>query len=494
MDIVKKFNKEVARSNRLVSVCVSVECVIIVFAYIMEYVKKARTLAYSAGIAVAFATFAATIWVIYSRKKDSDKIKYVVGIGFPILYAVVLFTTENTLTFTYAIPVIIILSAYADAKYSMLQSVAVIVLNIIQVVYFLKIGVYDGSNTASLEIHIIIVFLITIFQALSVKMVEQNNNAREQRISEENEKTRQLLDKNLEIGDSTNSTIDELYKIVGELGESIRTTAEAMREVDLGASETAENVEAQLKLTTDITGRVDAVSSSYVKIEESIENTIKAIEGGKSNIDELVAQSEKMKENGNMVKVKLDYLNQSVKNIESVITIISDIATQTNLLSLNASIEAARAGEAGRGFAVVASEIQNMASNTQSATSDIESMIAEITAAIDDVFSVTTEMVNQLNNQENEIRVTADGFATIESETSNIGANSKELSTTIDKLADVNAKIVSSITSVSAITEKVSRHANETVASCEKNIEDVDNIMEQSEELKELASKLKQGN
>ncbi len=492
MNEKRTINQELVGSNKLVSICVSIECLIIVFAYIAEYLKGARTLAYASGIAGAFALLTALIWITFLRKKDSELIKHLVGVGFPLLYIFVLFTTENLLTFTYAIPVIIIVSAYADAKYSMMESIGVIVVNIIQIIYFLNIGVYNDSNTATLEIHLIIILLITIYQALSVRRVEQNNRTREDRISAENKKTRDLLDKNLQIGNSTNATIDVLYRVVEELGESIRSTTGAMKEVDQGASDTTKNVENQLEMTSDITGRLEDVSTSYKKIVDSIDKTVSAIQDGKHNMNELVTQSEVMKQNGNAVNQKLDDLSESVKKIESVITIISSIATQTNLLSLNASIEAARAGEAGKGFAVVASEIQSMANSTQAATSDINAMINEITGAITDVVSVTSQMIASLNAQELSIKTTAEGFGIIENETSNIGVNSNELSDTIEKLTVVNSEIVNSISNISAITEQVSAHANTTVMSSEKNIEVVDDIKEKSRELKELAAQLKQ--
>ena len=82
------------------------------------------------------------------------------------------------------------------------------------------------------------------------------------------------------------------------------------------------------------------------------------------------------------INAKLSVLNQKAANINQVVTTITKVADQTNLLSLNASIEAEKAGEHGRGFAVVASEIRRLADQTATATDDIEEIVKEIQSAI----------------------------------------------------------------------------------------------------------------
>ena len=144
---------------------------------------------------------------------------------------------------------------------------------------------------------------------------------------------------------------------------------------------------------------------------------------------------------------------------------ISSIANQTSMLALNASIEAARAGEAGRGFAVVASQVTAMAGQTKNATVSITELISNVSASIQSVVDVIHQMLNGINQEKASASNASASFGSIEDNTQGI-----------KELKNANDQIVDSIQTISAISEEVSAHANQTADAEEKNATVIDNM------------------
>ena len=176
--------------------------------------------------------------------------------------------------------------------------------------------------------------------------------------------------------------------------------------------------------------------------------------------------------------------------MHSIVELINSVANQTSLLSLNASIEAARAGEAGRGFAVVATEISTLAGQTQTATKNIEELIDNISKKIKGVINAINGLIEVNKKQVGGVDLTVSNFQSIEEKVSGIAARSMELEELVDKLALANNEIVKSIQNVSAITEEVSAHANETCDSSESNAQIVKEVSGIVADLSNKASEL----
>jgi methyl-accepting chemotaxis protein len=167
------------------------------------------------------------------------------------------------------------------------------------------------------------------------------------------------------------------------------------------------------------------------------------------------------------------------------------VADQTGLLSLNASIEAARAGEAGRGFAVVASEISNLASQTQQATENIESLISGVIDRLQGASNAINELVDGNLQQKEVANVTADSLRTIQEDSTAIEQNTEAMTELVRKLEVANHSIVESIQNISAITEEVSAHSNETYESSVQNTAIVKEVGQIAQFLQKRAADLK---
>ncbi|MCR5024630.1 MAG: hypothetical protein K6A90_09905 [Lachnospiraceae bacterium] len=130
----------------------------------------------------------------------------------------------------------------------------------------------------------------------------------------------------------------------------------------------------------EVTGKVDELEKLFSELREALkssdnDDTTRAVE---KDLKEILSSNDSLKESLNSLSLQLDETNRSVTDINKAATIIADVASETNLLSLNASIEAARAGEVGRGFAVVAGEIQKLADQTEKSVSEISDTVEQL--------------------------------------------------------------------------------------------------------------------
>ena len=219
--------------------------------------------------------------------------------------------------------------------------------------------------------------------------------------------------------------------------------------------------------------------------------TVLAVAEGKKQMDELADQTSKSMDANSQVIAKMEELNEYTRQMNTIIETITSIANSTGMLALNASIEAARAGEAGRGFAVVASEISGLANQTKTATVDITSLIDNINNELSNV-ARAVDVVTK-NNQENVERtnLVAQNFVAIEKGAEKVKVQATELNDTVSELETANSEIVEKIQTISAITEEVSAHSNETYSDCEDNSRMVQEIKEVVIHLNENAEKLK---
>jgi len=191
------------------------------------------------------------------------------------------------------------------------------------------------------------------------------------------------------VSDGFNSMADEVMELVGQVQRSGIRVSTSMTEI----AATSKQQQATATEVAATTTQIGATSREIAATSKELVRTISAVasvaehaaglatsgQAGLAHMEETMGQ---VMEAASSINAKLAVLNEKAGDINQVVTTITKVADQTNLLSLNAAIEAEKAGEYGRGFAVVSTEIRRLADQTAVATFDIEQMVKEIQAAV----------------------------------------------------------------------------------------------------------------
>lgn len=182
--------------------------------------------------------------------------------------------------------------------------------------------------------------------------------------------------------------------------------------------------------------------------------------------------------------------NQSVQKIREAAELITSIADQTNLLSLNASIEAARAGEAGRGFAVVATEIQNLAVQSSESADIIKQIIEELAREADLTVKIVDEVTEIVETQQQKLTQTQEHFEVLEHGIEDSGKETDVIKEQTRICDEARRNVEEIITGLSAISEQNAASTQETTASMTEFNQNIENLVGASGELKEMANRL----
>jgi methyl-accepting chemotaxis protein WspA len=191
------------------------------------------------------------------------------------------------------------------------------------------------------------------------------------------------------LGDGLNRLADDLSGIVGQVqrsGIQVNTTATEIAATAKEQQSTAHEIAATTAEIGATSKEISATSKELVKTMNEVnhvaEETANLAGSGQASIGRMESTMRQIMEASGSISSKLAVLSEKTANINSVVTTITKVADQTNLLSLNAAIEAEKAGEYGLGFAVVAMEIRRLADQTAVATYDIEKMVKEMQSAV----------------------------------------------------------------------------------------------------------------
>lgn len=481
---------EMTIANRVSCIALTAIVTVICAAYSIEVVKGNRNVSYVVVTFILAYLPAILCWIFYKMRSDTTMIKHIVSYGYAILYTYLLFTAQNDLVFTYVFPMLIVITLYNDFKYTTIIGAGVIIENIGYIIFSALTKQLEPQGIVALEIQGFLSLIMTINFLIVSFETSRFQNMKLARIDKEKSKISGLFEHTMQISRHMSENVTAIASQMDTLKSSVEQTMNSMSEVTSGTNESAEAIQNQLVKTEEIQSHISTVEHAAEEIHDGVSAAAAAVRTGQEHVSSLISLTEQSDKASADVASALTSFREYTDQMNSITDLITSVASQTSLLALNASIEAARAGEAGRGFAVVASEISSLAGQTTSATENITGLINNISDQLQIMINTINTLIESNKKQNASAGKTAESFDTIAESTTHIQEQSASLASIVSELASANKVIVDSIQTISAITEEVSAHSNETYTGSEQNQQIVAEVNALVQSLNEDADQL----
>ena len=281
-----------------------------------------------------------------------------------------------------------------------------------------------------------------------------------------------------ELAETNSTSTNQIRQVMDDLSSTAVTLADNVQSVNAKVSEMGDNMSAINSEAVTLNDNSDKMNRAGQNVSESMTLVLTSSHTASDIIAQLIEQ--------------VNETNKAIASINEAVELISDITSQTNLLSLNASIEAARAGQAGRGFSVVASEIKQLADQSSQGADSIKNIADNILEKSNRSVILTGRMKELAEQEQTDIGNAKESFDILNRI---IEENAAIAQTVMDKtknLETLKLDIINSVSELSAISEENAASNEEVTARVTEIAESVNRISEDTQTVRKVSSDMKE--
>lgn len=264
---------------------------------------------------------------------------------------------------------------------------------------------------------------------------------------------------------SVNDSSEAFKEKFTNIEQNIESIEKAVNDIASGANEQTQDAEVVNEKVQDLNNIISKEKDMVSTLNDVVDNLTNAANAMLKNIKGLEETSSRTQKAIGIVKGQTLKTNESAQDIKEAVSMISNIATQTNLLSLNANIEAARAGEMGKGFAVVADEIRKLSDESSTGVDVIDASLNTLLSDAENSVEKMNEAERDLKEEMTTLSETVDSFNELYKLMDNVGTVSEQINSLAEELIRVKDIVANSVSNLASVTEQSAAATEETSAS-----------------------------
>lgn len=261
-------------------------------------------------------------------------------------------------------------------------------------------------------------------------------------------------------------SIDDVRAKTVDNTDKVNQINTAISEISQTSQNVAQNAQDITEQTITLSDKIDILFKNVAELDKSAGLIKTNNENAAAQMSIVMAAAQSSVDSVDGIAEKIQETNLAIDEISKCVSVIEEISSQTNLLSLNASIEAARAGEAGKGFAVVAEEIRHLSDSTAESAQEIKQIIEKVVKLSEATVDYANKVVKTTEEEQQNISDTQQQFAILSDAVTNSLDNIYDIKNVTDILENIKSHLVTATSNLGAIAEELGASAQEASANC----------------------------